>query len=86
MFCRKLILRTFKVQWYTKPSLTSKPSLTIALKILKTIEKPLKPMVGGLCTVHGSGAPGAPRAPKTLRLRVLGAPGAPGAQGAAFAP
>ena len=29
-----------------KPLLTSKPSLTIALKISKTIEKPLKPMVG----------------------------------------
>ena len=30
----------------TKPSLTSKQLLTIALKILKTIEKPLVPMVG----------------------------------------
>ena len=30
----------------SKPSLTSKPLLTIALKILKTIEKPLIPMVG----------------------------------------
>jgi len=30
----------------SKPWLTSKPSLTIALKILKTIEKPLTPMVG----------------------------------------
>ena len=29
-----------------KPLLTSKPSLTIALKISKTIEKPSKPMVG----------------------------------------
>ena len=28
------------------PTLTSKPLLTIALKILKTIEKPLVPMVG----------------------------------------
>ena len=31
---------------HTKPLLTSKPLLTIALKILKTIEKPLVPMVG----------------------------------------
>ena len=45
----------FVVNWFytllrfngtSKSSLTSKPSLTIALKILKTIEKPLKPMVG----------------------------------------
>ena len=32
--------------WPGTPSLTSKPLLTIALKILKTIEKPLVPMVG----------------------------------------
>ena len=44
-FCRKLILRTF-CNGTSKQSLTSKPSLTIALKILKTIEKPLTPMVG----------------------------------------
>ena len=45
----------FDVNWFyallrfnctSKPSLTSKPLLTIALKILKTIEKPLIPMVG----------------------------------------
>ena len=45
----------FVVNWFytllrfngtSKSSLTSKPSLTIALKILKTIEKPLKPVVG----------------------------------------
>ena len=30
----------------SKPLITSKPSLTIALKILKTIKKPLTPMVG----------------------------------------
>ena len=45
----------FDVNWFyallrfnctSKPSLTSKPLLTIALKILKTIEKPLVPMVG----------------------------------------
>ena len=34
------------MQLQTKLSLTSKPLLTIALKILKTIEKPLVPMVG----------------------------------------
>ena len=34
------------MQLQTKLSLTSKPLLTIALKILKTIEKPLIPMVG----------------------------------------
>ena len=44
-FCRKLILRIF-CNGTSKQSLTSKPSLTIALKILKTIEKPLTPMVG----------------------------------------
>ena len=44
-FVRKLILRTF-CNWTSKQLLTSKPSLTIALKILKTIEKPLTPMVG----------------------------------------
>ena len=39
--CRKLILKAlFRFNG------TSKPSLTIALKILKTIEKPLTPMVG----------------------------------------
>ena len=38
MFCRKLILRTF-CNGASKQSLTSKPSLTIALKFLKTIEK-----------------------------------------------
>ena len=31
---------------YASTSLTSKPLLTIALKNLKTIEKPLVPMVG----------------------------------------
>ena len=45
----------FDVNWFyallrfngiSKPSLTLKPSLTIALKILKTIKKPLIPMVG----------------------------------------
>ena len=45
----------FVVNWFyalfmcngtSKPSVTSKPSLTIALKILKTIEKLLTPMVG----------------------------------------
>ena len=41
VFCRKLIL---KAQFRFNG--TSKPSLTIALKILKTIEKPLIPMVG----------------------------------------
>ena len=41
VFCRKLILKAlFRFNG------TSKPSLTIALKILKTIEKPLIPMVG----------------------------------------
>ena len=41
MFCRKLILKAlFRFNG------TSKPSLTIPLKILKTIEKPLIPMVG----------------------------------------
>ena len=40
VFCRKLILKAlFRFNG------TSKPSLTIALKILKTIEKPLKSMV-----------------------------------------
>ena len=36
----------FRLNGSSKPSLTSKPLLTIALKILKTIEKPLVPMVG----------------------------------------
>ena len=45
-FCRELILRTFLCDGTCKPLLTSKPSLTIALKISKTIEKPSKPMVG----------------------------------------
>ena len=41
VFCCKLILKAlFRFNG------TSKPSLTIALKILKTIEKPLIPMVG----------------------------------------
>ena len=41
VFCRKLILKAlFRFNG------TSKPSLTIALKILKTIEKPLISMVG----------------------------------------
>ena len=41
VFCRKLILKAlFRFNG------TSKPSLTIALKILKTIKKPLIPMVG----------------------------------------
>ena len=41
VFCRKFILKAlFRFNG------TSKPSLTIALKILKTIEKPLIPMVG----------------------------------------
>ena len=44
--CRELILRTFLCDGTSKPLLTSKPSLTIAIKISKTIEKPLKPMVG----------------------------------------
>ena len=39
----------------SKPSVTSKPSLTIALKILKTIEKPLTPMVGPSKTFNGDG-------------------------------
>ena len=38
VFCRKLILKGFNG--------TSKPSLIIALKILKTIKKPLTPMAG----------------------------------------
>ena len=45
-FCRKLVLRTFLCDGTCKPLLTSKPSLTIVLKISKTIEKPSKPMVG----------------------------------------
>ena len=36
----------FRCNGTSKPSLTPKPLLTIALKILKTIEKPLTPMVG----------------------------------------
>ena len=41
VFCRKFILKAlFRFNG------TSKPSLTIALKILKTIKKPLIPMVG----------------------------------------
>ena len=46
VFCHKYILRIFRLNGSSKPSLTSKPLLTIALKILKTIEKPLVPMVG----------------------------------------
>ena len=45
-FCRKLIYALFLCDGTCKPLLTSKPSLTIALKISKTIEKPSKPMVG----------------------------------------
>ena len=52
MFCSKFAFfgnwfhAHFRCNGTSKPSLTPKPSLTIALKILKTIEKPLTPMVG----------------------------------------
>ena len=49
-FCRSVLLE------FLRSFLTSKPSLTIALKILKTIEKPLTPMVGPSKTFNGDGA------------------------------
>ena len=42
---KKYSIKNQRDSMISKPSLTSKPLLTIAL-ILKTIEKPLKPMVG----------------------------------------
>jgi len=43
--CSKVYCQSSLI-FIASPSLTSKPLLTIALKILKTIEKPLIPMVG----------------------------------------
>ena len=45
-FVVNIFYALFRFNGTSKPSLMSKPSLTIALKILKTIKKPLKPMVG----------------------------------------